>query len=214
MIDYAARSKRVPWREGRVFSVKLRNDWFVLLQMLSSPNVAVFNEFRSEDDWDDIELDAGNVLFVCPVLKAFLKRSQLHFLTNIKAAHSIDIPAWKLNTRGPWENVTVWPGTPHERVVMALGGEGRVGLYRSFCEPGNVGDEYIPISITDYDLYLDIETAHLRNYPEFNERLFLCSELECNIDPLKELMFRRPLDLICRPYVGMMTGERIAKYGY
>ncbi len=209
-----ARSKRVPHREGRVFSVKLRNGWFAVLQMLRRPNVAVFNEFRSEDDWDDIELDDGKVLFVCPVLRAFLKRSQLHFHTKIKPVQSIDVPEWTLNPQGAWENVTVWPGTPHERTVMTKGGEGGVGLYRSFCEPGNVGDEYVPVSLADYDLYLNIETAHLRDYPEFNERLFLCSELEYNIDPLKELMFRRPMDPICRPYIGIVSGERISKYGY
>jgi hypothetical protein len=72
----------------------------------------------------------------------------------------------------------------------------------------------VMISIADYDRYSDVELAHIRDYPEFNERLFLCSELECDFDPLKELVFDRSLDPICSNYVNIISGKRLSECGY
>lgn len=146
--DISIRSKRVLWREGRVFSLALRNEWYALLQMLKRPFVAVFGEFRCDDDWSDMDLNSGNLLFRCSITGAVLKRSQIHFHRGLKPASDIDVPEWKINTRG-FRNITLWAGTDDERVVLVSGGEGNVGLWRSFCKPGNVRDEYIPISIAD-----------------------------------------------------------------
>ena len=211
--DTSIRSKRVPWREGRVFSLALRNEWYALLQMLKRPFVAVFCEFRQDDDWSDMDLNLGNLLFCCPITRAVLKRSRIHFHRDVEPASDIDVPEWKINTRG-FRNTTLWAGTEDERVVLVSGGKGNVGLWRSFCEPGRVGDEYIPVSTADYDRYGDIELAHIRDYPEFNERLFLCSELEFNFDPLKELVFERSLDIICSNYVNIISGKRLSECGY
>ena len=211
--ETSPRSKRVPWREGRVISIALRDEWFARLQMLRRPFVAVFSEFRCEDDWADIELTSSNHLFDCSVNRSILKRSQVHFHKGLAPAPDIQLPEWKINTRG-FRNITLWAGTKEERTVMVSGGEGNVGLWRSFCEPGHVGDEYIPISTTDYDRYTEIELAHVRDYPEFNERLFLCSELECNFDPLKELVFDRSIDPMCSNYVNIISGKRFSECGY
>lgn len=52
-------------------------------------------------------------------------------------------------------------------------------------------------------------------YPEFLERLKLCSEKKANFDPMKEIAFQRPLGPECITYVDIIGGRaRLDEIGY
>lgn len=207
--------KRIVWRDGRVFSLKLRNNKYALLQMLSkNGQVAVFNCFRDKDEWDDVRLSSRDVLFACYIVKTVLQKSNCNFHKSVRTVDDIEFPELSINISGGFRKLNIWGGSEYERTLMTMG-NGQYGLYRSYRENGQIKEEYTPISLDDYDKYTELELTNLREYPEFNERLYLCSILERNIDPLKEIAFEHSLDLECRTYIDIISGNvPISQLGY
>lgn len=204
------------WKEGKHFSVRLRNGKFALLRMLTiKGNVAVFNEFRDQDDWTDLATGTENLLFCCRVTRAFLARSPIQEQKDVVAATDIGIHETSISSgNGTFRQLTFWEGSPEERTIFVIG-NGSNSRYRCYRENGMIREEIIPIDNADYERYRDYEMSGARAYPEFNERLVLCSEMGSNYDPLKEIAFNRLLDRRCIPYIEIISGKvLIAKYGY
>ena len=205
----------IKWRDGRIFSLQLRDGRYGLLQMLGkNGQVAVFNHFRNNDDWNGVKLDSEDVLFVCYLIKNDLSRSKINFQKNLSAVKGLSIPDLTINISGGFRQLKLWEGSDEERSLMMMG-DGNYGLYRTFRQHGQIKEEYTPITIEDYEKYKHLELSNLRGYPEFNERLYLCSILNRNFDPLKELAFNRPLDIKCKTYVDIIAGKvPISELGY
>lgn len=73
------------WAKNMVFSLKLRNNHFVLMQMMDKGYLIVFNHFREIDEWNDLTLQESDILFKCYALKNFLKRSSAVYQKKNKA---------------------------------------------------------------------------------------------------------------------------------
>src|SRR5579862_495697 len=85
--------RQVRWKKNQVFSLKLRNGSFVLIQMLPERGrVAVFNIFRDEDRWDDVTLMPSDVLFYCIILKSILARSVINTVTHVSGVERLQFP--------------------------------------------------------------------------------------------------------------------------
>ena len=68
---------RVPWKEDKVISIETGSGIFVLAQMLRSPYLAIFDTFRTTNQWDDTYLDALRVLFCKAVTRQFISCSNV-----------------------------------------------------------------------------------------------------------------------------------------
>lgn len=204
---------RSVWRANSLFVVKLRNGKQALVQTFSSqPDIAVFNEFRSHGEWEDFVPSMRNVLFCCWAAKFFFQNDHIARLPGLKPAADIVFPDKMLAPEGN-RRACFWKGTDHEREVIVPGES--VLLRTNHVKNGRHEPEYKKVKLTDFQRFASLELAALRIYPEFNERLNLCSELEANFDPLKEIVFHRPLDSSCRVYIDIISGKvRLDTLGY
>ena len=108
--------------------------------------------------------------------------------------------------------VTFWKNTSHEREILLLGVGNNLIMNQ---HPVTMECKYEPIEINDYNKVKNIELENLRIYPEFNERLLLCSEFEKDYDPLKEIAFNRELPLNTITYIDIIGGQiELKELGY
>jgi hypothetical protein len=135
----------------------------------------------------------------------------VHVQKNIEPVESVEFPETNIDIGGSSRKLTLWKGTADERSFLMMG-EGKNSLREI---KGRYLEDYTPIALRDYRAYADVELTNLRDYPEFNERLYLCSLKQKNFDPLKELAFNRPLGLECKTYIDIIAGKtRISGLGY
>ncbi len=208
-------SRRISWKKDKVFSIKLRNGHYALLQMLSSSGrIAVFDHFRKMNEWNDVRLTANNVLFTGVLMDSVLKRSVLAVHKDVGPAERIEYSETRISIGHELRRVKVWEGTEDEREFLMMG-EGNNKLRRYHRENDELCEEYIPLSLDDYDRYKDVELTNVYDYPTFNERLFLCELFGRNVDPLKEIAFSRPLPLEYRTYIDIIAGDiPLGELGY
>lgn len=103
-------------------------------------------------------------------------------------------------------HVTVWKGTTNERKVLILGqGGGR--LIEEDMSTGSYKTKIImpSIPVTDSETIDKYELTNVRVYAEFNERLYLCYKFGKNVDPLKDLIFDRPIPLEYKEYIDIIS---------
>ncbi|MCM1560829.1 MAG: hypothetical protein NC123_15010 [Butyrivibrio sp.] len=202
---------KVIWKANQVISIETKckdesrkENIYVLAQMINKSQLIVFNLFNKDNNWKDIDLNKESVLFCTNVTRQFIANS------NVSKQKIAPIKDYKpsrrrINALGMGVRyINLWTGTPDERRVMILGeGGGRL-------IEGDIGD---CIEITHRIPYTDDETidkyelTHIRIYPEFNERLFLCYKMGKNVDPLKDLIFNRPIPLEYKEYIDIISSK-------
>ena len=206
---------RIIWKKDSLFSIRLRNGHYALLQMLSiGGQVAVFNCFQETDKWSDVRLSADKVLFTGTILRSITSRSVTAIHKDVVPVANLKCSEERISIGDGFRYVTVWKGTDDERTFLMMGvGENR--LRRTDYENDRYREEYTPIAIEDFELYEDVELTGLYDYPEFNERLLLCELFGRNVDPLKEIAFNRSLPLEYRTYIDIISGKvRLSELGY
>ena len=209
--------KRINWKKDKLISIKLRNGKFALMQMLEGKGrIVVFNIFKEKNEWDGIVLTKDSILFFAFIIsKTIFPRSEISLQKNITPVEDLAFPKVRINTGSGNKKIKVWENTKDEREFI-IDGEGNNLLVETH---DNTRPEdrytYTPIDINDYEKYKHLELDNLRIYPEFNERLNICSEINENFDPLKELAFNQKLDLRCRTYIDIIGGQvLLSKLGY
>ncbi|MBD8096805.1 hypothetical protein IFR08_19960 [Pseudomonas fluorescens] len=55
--------KKITWQEGKVFSLKLKDDLYTLVQMRADYYLQYFDITRAQDDWKSVDLGKTNTLF-------------------------------------------------------------------------------------------------------------------------------------------------------
>lgn len=104
--------------------------------------------------------------------------------------------------------VSVWKDTPDERTFVLLG-ERSGGQLIDF-DPLATGDAAAPtvlknLAPTDFDEIREIELRVLWTFPLLNERLHLIHTLGLPVDPLKELLFERPLRSEYKTFIDILA---------
>ncbi len=213
-------SSGIRWQNNSLVSLELRDGSFVLLQMLDSKGwIAVLNCYRDKNEWDDVNLNENDVLFVTCALRNFLKRSNLNRVKDveiIKGLSSPNTPQTRLNTKPHYRNITLWSNTEDEVTVLASGGNGDVGLHTTGrdCD-GTLVDDFKTIEPSEYHQFERMETSHLSDYGTLNERLLLCKNKGWNFDPMRNLIFDWSLDRECSIYAKLISGKvRFDELGY
>lgn len=201
-------------KENRILSIRLRNGHYALLQMLQKGQVAVFNCFRSVDEWSDLQLSKESVLFTCILLRSVLARSAVTIHKDVSPVPGLTYSEERIDIGDGFREVTVWEGTEDERTFLMMG-VGKNCVRRIDQAGVQIREHLTPIALADYQRVAHLELTNLCDYPTFNERLYLCELLGRNIDPLKEIAFSRPLDRACRVYVDIIAGKtRLSELGY
>lgn len=97
-------------------------------------------------------------------------------------------------------------------------GKGGVALVENDITKTVFKEEQVVIeNITETDAATidNYELTNLASYPEFNERLFLCSKFKKNINPAKDMLFNKELPLAYKNYFNIVSGlVPIAQLGY
>ena len=200
-----------------MFSLKLRNDKFVLAQKLEHFGLIwVYNYFNDQDCWESVSLKDTDALTVSYVTKAVLKRSITRKVsgTEIIPLPDLKAPPFSISNGTGFRNKKFWENTDYEREILVMGGIQKQLRKRERVN-GKIVDSYTDLSNDDYDSVSSYDMANIRAYPEFNERLYLSCEKGYNYDPLKEIAFDKVLDLDCLPFIDILSGKvEIEKFGY
>lgn len=183
------------WKANQVISIETRckdedrkNNIYVLAQMINKAQLLIFD------------------LFSTSVTRQFIKNSNI-YKQNIKPITNYKFPKYKIESLGMGSrHVTVWKGTTNERKVLILGqGGGR--LIEEDMSTGSYKTKIImpSIPVTDSETIDKYELTNVRVYAEFNERLYLCYKFGKNVDPLKDLIFDRPIPLEYKEYIDIIS---------
>jgi len=202
------------WKEGKIFSLELRNGKFVLLQLLKrKTEIAVFNFFNEDNKWHDNRLTKNDILFMTNLeTKRFFKKSKLTLQSNIQPLENYEFPTKRISIGIGNRKIKLWKNTEYEIELIVIG-EGNNLLSEE--NESTRFREYSPISTSEYTEYAEYEIEGLNIYPEFNERLLLCSAFGKNFDPMKEIAFNRDLDIKCNIYAKIISGKyKLDSLGY
>ena len=165
-------SRPLTWKADRVFSIKLRNGHYALLQMLSTTGrIAVFDCFREVDEWNGVRLTKDNVLFTGVLLDSVLARSVVAIHKYVAALEEVEYSDTRVSLGGGFRVLKVWAGTENERELLMMG-EGNLKVCRYFRQNDEPREETIPIALDDYERYKTVELTNLCDYPSFNERIY------------------------------------------
>ena len=120
----------IRWKKNKVISIGTRRgSVYVLAQMLDEPFLAVFNLFREDDEWADVDLTNIPLLFCRSVTRQFLKYSRTR---KVSVAPHIETPVsdqW-IDAFPGTRSTTLWSGTSLEREMIVLGEKPGAGSSR------------------------------------------------------------------------------------
>lgn len=204
------------WKKNKVVSLQLRDGSVALLQMLESRGqVAVFNKFDINENCGNLQLEESMVLFYAWIAKDVLKRSVISEPKNVLPCGGLIYPNKFVDEGSGSRMVTFWPDESEERKIIVMGGDRLTVCCVGVDSNGSYTENHTEIRPCDYEKYASIEVRGLRGYPEFNERLYLCSVKGCNYDPLKEIAFARELGKENLVYIDIIGGKvKLVDLGY
>ena len=200
--------QKVTWKANRVISIETRRkdenrkeNVYVLAQMINKAQLLVYNLFSTDNKWDNIDLSKAPILFCTYVTRQFITNSNV-FIQDIEPLMDYEPPKYRIHTIGACvRRITLWEGTKDEKEIMILG-EGGGKLIEGDIN-GPVIMEQIPF--TDNETIDKYELTNVRIYAEFNERLYLCYKFGKNVDPMKDLVFNRPIPLEYKEYIYIIS---------
>jgi hypothetical protein len=196
---------RTVWKENKVISIDTRKGVYVLAQMLKSPYIIVYNIFREKNEWLDVDLEKTPVLCCNSITNQFLKMSNIE-PRQIKPAFHMELPKYWIDHFANSRYIDVWKDTPYEKKILIIG-EGGALIERDIREGGVYKTKILKSSISfdDNEIIDKYELTNIRIYAEFNERLYLCYKLGKNVDPLKDLIFNRPIPIEYKDYINIIS---------
>ena len=201
--------KRVIWRANQVISIETRRrdenrkeNVYVLAQMINRAQLLVFNLFNTDNNWENIDLNKAPILFCTYVKKQFISCSNI-YKQKVEPLKEYKPPVYQIHMLGiRARKITLWEGTADEREIMFLGDGGGALI------EGDIGNcIYImpEIPFTDNETIDKYELTNVRIYAEFNERLYLCYKFGKNVDPMKDLVFNRPIPIEYKEYIDIIS---------
>ncbi len=199
---------KVTWKANRVISIETKRkdenrkeNVYVLAQMINRAQLLVFNLFSTDNKWENMDLNKAPILFCTYITRQFITNSNV-YIQEIEPLKGYVPPKYRIDSIGACvRRVLLWEGTVDEKEIIILG-EGGGRLIEGDIN-GPVIMESIPFSDNEMiDMY---ELTNVRIYAEFNERLYLCYKFGKNVDPLKDLVFNRPIPLEYKEYIDIIS---------
>lgn len=202
--------QKVTWKANRVISIETRRkdenrkeNVYVLAQMINKAQLLVYNLFSTDNKWDNIDLSKAPILFCTYVTRQFITNSNV-FIQDIEPLKDYEPPKYRIHTIGACvRRITLWEGTKDEKEIMILG-EGGGKLIEGDIN-GPVIMEQIPFTDNETIDKYELTNVRIYVYAEFNERLYLCYKFGKNVDPMKDLVFNRPIPLEYKEYIYIIS---------
>ena len=196
------------WVKHAVFYMETRKGIFILGQLLNFPYIRFYEEF-TEDPQAPLsgELRNKNILFTVEALSRVLRQGNFIYRKDIDPdRREIDSKLWIRSLDGfrvvrlfEDENIELtFQITAREPGGMLL--EIDPWWQPTMQEPIRKGyygicDDVLlyNIPIEDYNRYARCEVPMMYSFPLLNERLYLNYKAQHYVDPIKDLMFGRPI---------------------
>jgi hypothetical protein len=197
---------RITWKKNKIISIETRPGNFVLAQMLQSLTLAIFNLFRSDENWMGTIPSKENVLFYTHVTRQFLQCSNIT-LQKLEPVLNISSPNRWIGNDGHGRKVKIFEDTAYEKDILTIGERGKL-IEQNFDKDGRyIGERVLIPSISlDDNIVIDsYELSSIHIYAEFNERLYLCGKYKKNVDPMKDILFNRPIPLEYKTYIDIIS---------
>ncbi|MFT2111865.1 hypothetical protein [Marinomonas sp. 2405UD68-3] len=178
--------KRFSWKEGDLHSIKLKNDLYIISQLLAKPYAAFFSVVSKKDFCTSnnyYNLNNENPLIVTMMLNSFFKQTSVGRIKNknIENNKNIVIPTRFISKDKGQYGVFMKDEELIYNIVEIDPNEGDQGI---------MGNKIIERNITsDSQFYNKCELTGYNTGYEFVRRLLLSLEYKKPIDPLKEIWF-------------------------
>lgn len=218
MRDYMS---KVRWKENSLVSIKIKDNCFILAQMLISPVLVFYKTYSETNIWENISLKDESVLFTCSVTRPFLTNTEI---IEIKDVSPIPHPYifHKIRTFSSGTREVVFQeGKCEEIKFIELGSKpGGCLIEKDISKaisdlPNGYPIIMDTIPIDDDDTINKYELDAVRIYPELNERLFLCHKFGSSVDPAKDIAFDRYLPIEYKKYIQIVSGSvKLNELGY
>jgi len=198
--------RRFVWKEGAVFSLQLRDGYYVLGQLLWSPYVAFFHLFQQRDSWSSNAAESAEALFYCGVAANVLKFSAIEKHGDVLPNRTLVPPHLWIRRFVGSRKTTIWPNTSNERTLILLSQRpGGQLIEKRLDDPDEVRVVTPSIPLDDKATIDAYELEGLSVYPSLNERLHLSRVRGRSFDPEKELTFDRELPDDCITFVDIIS---------
>lgn len=199
---------RVAWKANRVISIETKRkdenrkeNVYVLAQMINRAQLLVYNLFSTDNKWENIDLSKAPILFCTYVTRQFIANSNI-YIQDIEPLKNYEPPKYQIHTIGALaRRIRLWEGTMDEKEFLIIG-EGGGQLIEGDINGPVIMDK---IPFTDNETIDKYELTDVRIYAEFNERLYLCYKFGKNVDPMKDLVFNRPIPLEYKEYIDIIS---------
>lgn len=213
------KKKSVPWKEGKVISVRLRDGIYILAQMVKSPYMVFFNLFSEDNSWEGVTLSTDNVLFCHAVTRQWKAHSPIERIKGVEPLSNYELPTRWIHNEGLGHRTREILVDGVKRSVVILGtrlalverdmvdnskNNAPCGLYHTVVKPD--------LKETDWPMVENVETMSVEMYPGLNERLCLCSVMGRNVNPELEIYLGRPIPEAYGTYVKILCGDKIPDY--
>jgi hypothetical protein len=200
---------KINWKKDLVISIEVKDNLYVLAQMGEAPYLFVYTIFSKNEEWKDVDLAKAKVLFCNAVTRQFIGQSKV---SKVKVAPvTQELPKYWIKSHAMGTHYRIlWEGTPDETKVLLLGDNGGGSLIERDFTPFKYQEKIVTASIPSSDKKTidSHELTNIRMFPELNERLYHCYKEDKNVDPLKDLIFDRPMPLEYKRYAEIIAGVK------
>ncbi len=176
--------KRFSWKKNDIHSIQLKEDLYIIAQLLENPYVAFFNFTSEINNFNEKPFDLNNLkpFGVCMVLKGFFKTSSMGKVAkNISPNLKVPIPELFISSdRAQWGNRSDY--SDNQLIYNLVRIDPKIG------DQGIMGNEIIHYNIdrNDSNILNDYEFVGFNTGYQLIRRLIISIDNNHWIDPLKE----------------------------
>ena len=204
--------KRAPsWKEGKLISIRLKNNVYVLAQMVKEPYLVCFNLFTKDNDWQGVLLSENKVLFCHAVTRQFIRSSDITLVKELKPLKDYKLPRkWIYGGLGSRKRILFLNGKERE-VLIPVGYYSLVERDLEVYEKNRIHGLFQKVLIENisqehWDEIENIEDMTIATYPNLNERLYLCYLAGKNINPTLDIDLGKEIPESYETFVDIITG--------
>lgn len=206
------RTKRTTsWKEGKIISIRLKNDIYMLAQMVKEPYLIFFNLFDKENDWQGVTLSKDKVLFCHAVSRQFIRYSDITVVKEIEPLKDYKLPSkWLYGGLGSGKRILCLNGKERE-VLIPVGYYSLVERDLDIYENNHIHGLFKKILIDNitqehWEKIINIEDMSIDVYPNLNERLYLCYLAGKNVNPTLDIDLGKDVPESYETFIDLITG--------
>ena len=189
------KKRAIPWKSGKIISIRLRNGVYVLAQMVREPYLVFFNHFKEENSWKGVkDLE--------PLLDYRLPKEWIY---SHMGGHpiTVSVKGRDRQVAGFGQRLSLVQadkesGQPEDNPLL--------GLFQAYILPD--------IQEQDWERVGQAELISIEVFPTLNERLYLCFLFGKNVNPELDISLGKPLPDEYETYLDILSNSPEARRLY